>query len=46
MHAGDPEAEVDEGDVEGDGGRDEGAHVGVLNLGTVGRESKVNLFTN
>ena len=38
MHAGDPEAEVDEGDVEGDGGRDEGAHVGVLNLWTaVGR---------
>ena len=32
VHAWDPEAEVHEGDVEGDGGGDEGAHVGVLNL--------------
>ena len=32
VHAGNPEAEVNEGDVEGDGGGDEGAHVGVLHL--------------
>ena len=36
VHAGNPEAEVDEGDVEGDGGGDEGAHVGVLHLQKVG----------
>ena len=36
VHPGNPEAEVNEGDVEGDGGGDEGAHVGVLHLQKVG----------
>ena len=36
VHPGNPEAEVNEGDVEGDCGGDEGAHVGVLHLQKVG----------